>query len=392
MYREINTQLQKDAAIAMQKAMESGDEKQIQEAWEGFMNATAQMVMQDYEESKGNDEILMQRGYRVLTKEEKEYYNKLIEIGKMSPQQAITVPTPIMPDTVIEDIYKNLVEEHPILSKITFTNVKFMTHWILNDHSADTAVWGEITDEITKEISSSFREVQITQCKLSAYSIIPLGLLDLGPTFLDGYIRAILKDSLAGGLAKGITTGDGNKCPIGLDRDIHEGVSVSGGVYPRKTKEKITSFMPKQYGAVLAKMAKTEKGRKRKFSSVTLACNMTDYLTKVMPATTVLSNNGGFVRDLFPFPTDVVVENTLADGEAILFLPEEYFLGIGQGKEGTITYSDDFKFLEDKRVYKIKMYAMGRAFDNTCAVLLDISGLDPAYITVKTAADTGATS
>ena len=142
MYREINTQLQKDAAIAMQKAMESGDEKQIQEAWEGFMNATAQMVIQDYEESKGNDEILMQRGYRVLTKEEKDYYNKLIEIGKMSPKQAITVPTPIMPETVIEDVYKDLVEEYPILSKITFTNVKFMTHWILNDHSADTAVWG----------------------------------------------------------------------------------------------------------------------------------------------------------------------------------------------------------------------------------------------------------
>lgn len=382
MFKEINAQLQKDAAVAMQKAMESGDERQIQEAWEKFLDAAVETVIQDYEEARGNDAILMQRGYRVLTKEEKEYYNKLIEIGKMPAKQAVTVPTPIMPDTVIEDIYKNLTDEHPILSKITFTNVKFLTHWILNDHSADTAVWGDITDEITKEISSSFKEVQITQCKLSAYTIVPLGLLDLGPTFLDGYIRTILKDALALGLAKGVITGDGNKCPIGLDRNISEGVSVTGGAYPQKEAVAVTSFMPKEYGEILAVMAKTEKGRMRKFEKVTMVCCMTDYLKKIMPATTVLANNGGFVNNLFPFPTEVVVENAVDEGKAIVFIPEEYFMGIGQGKEGVITYSDDFKFLEDKRVYKIKMYAMGRAYDNTCAVLLDISNLDPAYITV----------
>ena len=382
MFKEINAQLQKDAAVAMQKAMESGDERQIQEAWEKFLDAAVETVIQDYEEARGNDAILMQRGYRVLTKEEKEYYNKLIEIGKMPAKQAVTVPTPIMPDTVVEDIYKDLTDEHPILSKITFTNVKFLTHWILNDHSADTAVWGDITDEITKEISSSFKEVQITQCKLSAYTIVPLGLLDLGPTFLDGYIRTILKDALALGLAKGVITGDGNKCPIGLDRNISEDVSVTGGAYPQKEAVAVTSFMPKEYGEILAVMAKTEKGRMRKFEKVTMVCCMTDYLKKIMPATTVLANNGGFVNNLFPFPTEVVVENAVDEGKAIVFIPEEYFMGIGQGKEGVITYSDDFKFLEDKRVYKIKMYAMGRAYDNTCAVLLDISNLDPAYITV----------
>lgn len=57
---------------------------------------------------------------------------------------------------------------------------------------------------------------------------------------------------------------------------------------------------------------------------------------------------------------------------------------MSQGKEGAITYSDEFKFLDDKRVYKIKMFAMGKAYDDTCAVLLDISELDPAYITVMT--------
>ncbi len=382
MYKELNAQKQKDAVMHLQSAMESNDKEKVKEAWEEFHQSIVDMVMQDYEETRGNDEILMQRGYRVLTKEEKEYYEKLIEVGKMPAKQAVTVTMPIMPETVIEDVYKELTEEHPILSQITFTNVKFLTHWIMNDHTADTAVWGEIDDEIAKEISSSFKEVQITQCKLSAFAMIGLGTLELGPTFLDGYIRTFLKDALAAGLAKGIVTGDGNKCPIGLDRDIHEGVSVSGNAYPRKAKVKVKSFMPKEYGAILAKMATTEKGRKRKFDKVTLVCNMTDYLTKVMPATTVLNGMGGFTNNLFPFPTETVVENTLSDGEAIVFLPKEYFLGVSQGKEGAITYSDEFKFLDEKRVYKIKMYAMGKAYDDTCAVLLDISGLDPAYITV----------
>ena len=50
-----------------------------------------------------------------------------------------------------------------------------------------------------------------------------------------------------------------------------------------------------------------------------------------------------------------------------------------RAKEGVIEYSDDLKFLEDKRVYKIKMYGMGKAYDNTVSLLLDISNLEAAF-------------
>ena len=87
----------------------------------------------------------------------------------------------------------------------------------------------------------------------------------------------------------------------------------------------------------------------------------------------------------------MVISNELEDGEAIVCLPEEYFMGIGGSKEGVIEYTDELKFLEDKRVYKIKMYGMGKAYDDTVSLLLDISELDPAYITVKAAEATPAT-
>lgn len=38
------------------------------------------------------------------------------------------------------------------------------------------------------------------------------------------------------------------------------------------------------------------------------------------------------------------------------------------------------------RTLKIKLYGMGKAFDNTVAILIDISKLDPTYITVKNVA------
>ena len=110
---------------------------------------------------------------------------------------------------------------------------------------------------------------------------------------------------------------------------------------------------------------------------------MKDYLQKIMPATTVLNAAGAYTKDIFPFPTDTVISNEVETGEAILCLPEEYFLGLGGNKEGVIEYDDSYKFLEDQRTYKIKLHGTGKAWDNTVSVLLDISELDPAYITVR---------
>ena len=374
-------------------AMKSGDEKEIQKAWESFHNSIAAEVKKDFEELKeSHDEtVLAQRGYRQLTIPEKKWYEKVITALKSAdPKQAFTAiigsenEEDLMPTTIIEDVYKNLRDEYPLLNAINFQHVGYITKWILNDHSAQNAVWGTITAEIVKEITSSFKTVDINQNKLSAYAIIELGMLDLGPVFLDGYIRAVLAEAIMSALEIAIVAGSGVNEPIGLIKDIHEGVSYSSTTgYPDKTPEIVKDFTPVTYGGLVAKMAETEAGRKRRFAKVAFACNMTDYLTKVMPATTVLNASGTYVNNLFPFPTDVYVTNALDDGKAVMFLPDEYFLGMGGARNGVIEYSDEYKFLEDQRVFKIKQYGAGRAFDNTSALYLDISGLEPAYITVK---------
>ena len=411
-----------EATAALQAAFNAEDTtpEVMQGAFEQFAQAIAATVQADFESANGDRNILAQRGFRQLTAEENKYYQALIEAGKSkNPVQTYAglLSDKVMPTTIIEDVYKDLLAEHPLLAKINFQSVQYLTRWILNDHSVQTAAWGAVNSQIAQQITSAFRTVEITQCKLSAYAVIEKDMLDLGPAFLDNYIRTFLKEALAVALEDAIVTGNGLNMPIGLDRDIHQGVSVSSSTgYPQKTAVALTSFMPKEYGAILAELCETEVyytadatgvitaastaansdgspksgytkhgGAMRSFDEVTLICNMKDYLSKVMPATTVLNAAGSFTNNIFPFPTDVVRSNRVPTGKAILCLPEEYFFGIGSSKEGTLEYSDDYHFLEDQRVFKIKMHGYGKAWDNTVAILLDISELVEAYVYIKAA-------
>lgn len=379
-----------DAIVA---AMKSGDEGEIKKAWESFHEAVVADIKRDNEEilAAHDSEVLAQRGYRQLTTQETKWYQKVIDaLRTTNPKQAFTAiigsdnEEDLMPTTIIEDVYKNLREDYPLLKAINFQHVGYTTKWVLNDHSTQTAVWGSITDAIVKEITSAFRTEKIDQYKLSAFAIVELGMLDLGPAFLDGYVRACLTEALMAGLEMAIVAGTGHEQPIGLIRDISEGVSVNSTTgYPAKETIPVKGFTPAEYGALVARMAKTEKGKARKFAKVGLIVNMTDYLTKVMPATTALNASAQYVNNLFPFATDVYVSNAVDEGKAVLFLADEYFLGMGGQKNGVIEYSDEYKFIEDQRVFKIKQYGAGRAFDNTSALYLDISGLEPAYIQVK---------
>lgn len=382
--KPINNPVVKQAAQAMQAAMKAGNETKLDEAWEQFHDAVCDSVRNDFEMSHNDDNILMQRGYRVLTANEKQFYQKWIESAKAAdPKQAFAdLLDGGMPETVIEDVYRNLVNEHPLLDAITFTNVSYLTKWIMNDHTIDTAVWGQINTEVTKNIASAFKILELTQCKLSCYAVIPKDMLELGPVYLDGYIRTILTDALACALENAVVTGTGKNMPIGLDRNISDKAAVVSGEYPKKEAIKVTSFLPEEYGKLVAKLCKTEKGHYRKIDKVGLICNPVDYFSKVMPATTVLTSAGTFSNNLFPVPTDTFQSAELTEGTAILCIPQEYFMGLGSSKEGAITFDDSVQFLEDNRVYLIKTFANGRAFDNTVSLLLDISKLDPAYITV----------
>ena len=387
--KDILAAKQKEAAAALSTAMQSGDEEQIKKAWEGFAEAVKVAVKAEVEaetEATASTQVLAARGVRQLTPEERKYWEKFIEASKSSNvKQSIENIDVAFPETIIEDVFKEITEKHPLLEAVNFQNVSILTKWILSDHSTNAAVWGEINGEITEEIKGALKKIDLVQNKLSSFAFIPLDMLELGPVFVDRYIRALLIESIALGLEYGIVKGKGVNEPIGLIRDIHTGVSISETEgYPAKTAVKITSFDPVEYGTLLAELAVSEKGNARVVPEVTLICNQHDYFKKIMPATTVLGMDGTYKRDLFPYPTKVIVSNALANNEAIVCLLDEYFFGLGGSKNGVLTYDDSFKFLEDARTYKIKLHGNGRAYDNTCAILLDTTDLQPALIPIET--------
>lgn len=370
------------------EAIKGGDEAKSKEAVGAFYQSIYEGIKADFDEymQTQDDKALASRGYRQLTSEEKSFYQKLGEAVKASDaKQALltNIPDGAMPTTIIEDVYKEIKQNHPLLSKITFRYVGYITKWILSDHTSQKGVWGKITDTITKEITSGLKEVDVKQNKLSAFVLIAKDLVDMGPTFLDAYIREVLTEAIALGLEDAIVNGNGVNCPVGMIRDIHKGVAFSTETgYPEKEAIKATSFNPKEYGELISPLAKTELGNDRTFDRVLMVVNMTGYLTKVMPATTALNADGTFTKDIFPFATDVVVSAVVPAGKAVVGIAKEYHLLAGGAQKGVIEHSDEYKFLDDVRTYKIKQHAAGQAYDDTCFILVDISELEERYITV----------
>ena len=367
-------------------AMKDGNEENFAQAFTDFTNNIQESVM---EEARGllqtvDTNILVGRGVRQLTSGENEYYQKVIDAMRTSnPQQALTDLDITLPLTTIDAVFADLTAAHPLLDLINFQNTSGMIEFLVNTNEKQLATWGVLTSTIVTELTSGFKKINMSLHKLSAFLPIAKAMLDLGPVWMDKYVRTILGEAIFFGLEEAIINGTGKNMPIGMNRQVGEGVVVTDGVYPLKATVPVTSLDPITYGALIGGMAVDAKGNARIVNKVVMIVNPTDYLTKVMPATTVRNANGTYVNNVFPFPTDPIQSVQVPAGKAIFGLADRYFMGVGTPKSGKIEYSDDYKFLEDERVYLVKLYGHGEPLDNTAFVYADISGLLPTIQSVQ---------
>lgn len=332
----------------------------------------------------GDIAILNGRGVHQLTSDETKYYQAVAEAMRSSnPKQALTDLDVVMPKTVIDRVFEDLVQEHPLLDAIDFQNTSGLIEMYLNMDGTQLASWGTLTGAITKELTSGFKMVNLSLKKLSAFLPVCKAMLDLGPAWLDRYVRDILTEAIYNGLEQGIIAGSGKDQPIGMLKQVGEGVTVTDGVYPDKEATVVTSLDPVTYGSLLAPMAKTPAGKTRVIRGVILVVNPVDYFRKVMPGTTIMSPVGTYVNNVLPYPTTVVQSIRVPEGKAILGLGKKYFMGIGTAKSGKIEYSDEYHFLEDERVYLTKLYGHGEPLDNNAFQVLDITKLKPAVLKVE---------
>lgn len=375
---DLVVQQRNEILTKMSQAILKEDSEAYAQAFNELATSIQEAVQLEYQQVvQSNDtSVLSQRGIRQLTSEENKYYQSVIDAMKSSnPKQALTDMNNVLPKTIIDAIFDDLTTNHPLLGYINFQNTAALTE-ILVSTSSGVAAWGELTATITSELAGAFAIIQIGKSKLSAFIPVAKSMLDLGPAWLDNYVRTLLSEALATELEASIIDGDGNGKPIGMTRALTGAVD---GVYPRKSTTSITALDPVTFGTILNTISQGPNSKRRPVPRLLMIVNPADYYTKVFPAITPRTMDGSFTNNVLPYPTDPIVSPAVPVGKAVFGLASRYFFGLGTGQGGKLEYSDDYKFLEDQRVYLIKLYGNGRALDANAFVYVDISGLK-AYV------------
>ena len=384
--KDLVAQAKKQNAANLAAAFKSGDENKMSEAMAAFCSDVHDAVLaqaaEEIELRNQDNAVMAARGLHALTSAEMHYYTELGKAIKSdNAKMALENFSVAMPDTIIDGVIGTIKKNHPLLDRINFRNTAYLTRFILNAKPGQMAKWGKVTSAIEKELTGSLKEVNLTLLKLSAFMCISQDLVDLGPQWLDQYVRETLAEAIAMALETGIVDGTGKDEPIGMTRDISSTASVQDGVYPRQTAKVLEDLSPKSMGTIVADIARDPleptKARTVAPGDLIFLVNPFDYWKKIMPATTYRKPDGTWIRDLLPIPADIMQTAALEEGRALLGMPSKYFVGLGvYGKKGVIVQDDSVRFFEDERAYKAKLQGNARPLDEYAWVLLDISNLN----------------
>ena len=156
----------------MAEAIKNDDTQAFAQAFDEFTEILQEAVLA---EAKGlvqsaDNTILAGRGVRVLTSEERQYYEKTIEAMKSStPKQALSGYDNVLPKTVINAVFEDITENHPLLDAINFQNAEALTEYLYSSMDGRfKAIWGKLCSTITKELNAQFHKLSFGQNKLSA--------------------------------------------------------------------------------------------------------------------------------------------------------------------------------------------------------------------------------
>ncbi|ACQ54572.1 phage major capsid protein [Clostridium botulinum] len=354
------------------KALKEGDDKTVSEALVRMAQGIQENILKEAKSEarsmlslEMNDRnVLNKRGTNTLTTEERKYYEAVIE------KRGFTELEVTLPKTVFDRVFEELEQNHPLLSEITFQNTTAVTEWIRRTTDCEAAWWGALTDPIKKELSHGFDKVKTDMYKLSAFMPVSKAMLDLGPEWLDRYVRTVLSESISLALEAAIVAGTGKDQPIGMIKNLKG--AVVDKVYPDKEAKTLTDFTPGTLGKEI--MAPLTKTGKRSVPSVLILVNPLDYWEKIFSATTFLTQQGTYVFGVMPIPAKIVQTVAVPKGKLIAGMGKDYFMGVGSGQK--IEFSDEYRFLEDERTYLAKQYATGEPKDNESFLVFDITNLN----------------
>ena len=323
-------------------------------------------LVSQQESLNSNSNLNAKLGLRVLSNEEKQFYEKLKDV-----KQSITASQiDIIPTSIVDVTLENVKETSTLITSglIEFAPVG-VKKWLSSEKSG-TFAWGKLDAALTAELSATISAINLDINKLTAYLIIPKAIRELSYEIIDKYFLAILEETINDGIEHGYLNGNGVGAPIGIYNKTN--TVESNGTHAAKTVlSTITNFSPK--GLATVKKTLSNSG-KRTYDKIFLICNPADEADYVAPA--LFDREGNNVSSYKNLEVITSTQNT--QGKAIFTIPKKYTMGISSV---TINEYDQTKALDDADLVIAKVYANGKAVDDSVAVPFDVTKLEE-YIPV----------
>ena len=339
-------------------AMETGDKVALNTGLEAFAEEIMAAVNADMKavEDKPMSSLIANPKYnlRSLSAEETNFYKAVVVDGN----EIANTP---LPTSIYERVFEDLRAEHPLLSKIQFINTSAVTEFVIRDGSLSPAQWGKICAEITTQLDAAFVKKTLNNNKLSAFVNICKSMLALGPVWLDRFVREVLAEGIAAGLEQAIVAGTGKDQPIGMIKDLAG--AVVDGVYPDKTAVALTADLSDEVIFTEIMEPMTASGTKIvNPTDLLFIVNPSDYYLKIAPTFLYRATDGTYIMDKMAVGATVIQSAAVPAGEFVVGKAKDYFLGLASAQR--ISFSDEYRFLEDDRVYIAKLLAHGEPVNN----------------------------
>ena len=372
-FNKVNQELQEKVVELLNNSEDKS--KAIYEAIEMLNEAQHQDLIEqlqiENEAFKANSQLNEKLGLRALSKNEKSFYEKLIN-------QSVTVKQgDVLPTELIDNTLASVKEASDTLKLVQMAPAG-VKKWLVAEKTG-TASWAGLTDALTAELTATITSMNIEVNKLYVLLVVPKAIRELALPFVDKYFSAILAEAMHDGLVDGYLNGNGKVAPIGIFKQIGA-VNVDSTHKDKTVSSTITGFSPKQ----LAPVKKTlSNGGTRKVNKLYLIANPSDVYEYVEPALYYQGANGYISTSRTEI--EVIEEPMCPKGKAAFTLDKMYVLGMDSIK---VDEYKETKALEDANVLIGKVYANGRATDDNTACIFDVTKLVeyvPTYNSVTSA-------
>ena len=372
-FNKVNQELQEKVVELLNNSEDKS--KAIYEAIEMLNEAQHQDLIEqlqiENEAFKANSQLNEKLGLRSLSKNEKSFYEKLIN-------QSVTVKQgDVLPTELIDNTLASVKEASDTLKLVQMAPAG-VKKWLVAEKTG-TASWAGLTDALTAELTATITSINIEVNKLYVLLVVPKAIRELALPFVDKYFSAILAEAMHDGLVDGYLNGNGKVAPIGIFKQIGA-VNVDSTHKDKTVSATITGFSPKQ----LAPVKKTlSNSGTRKVNKLYLIANPSDVYEYVEPALYYQGANGYISTSRTEI--EVIEEPMCPKGKAAFTLDQMYVLGMDSIK---VDEYKETKALEDANVLIGKVYANGRATDDNTAFIFDVTKLVeyvPTYNSVTSA-------